>query len=161
MSNIRVGIGNDIHRLVEGRRLFLGGIEIDYEKGLIGHSDGDVVIHAIIDAILGAVGLGDIGEMFPDTDVQYKNIDSKELLRKVVGLVADKKFRIEYIDIIIQAEQPKLKSYKTQMKEILANIIGTDVQQINIKAKTNEGLDAIGTGNAIAAIAVATVVEER
>jgi len=119
------------------------------------------VIHAIIDALLGAAGLGDIGEMFPDTDPKYKDIDSKELLKQVVGIITDKKFGIEHIDIIIQVEQPKLKNHKAKMKETLAKIMKINVQQINIKAKTNEGLDAIGKGQAISAIAVATIVEER
>ncbi len=157
--DIRTGIGNDIHRLVEGRKLILGGLEIPYELGLLGHSDGDVVIHAIIDALLGAAGLGDIGEMFPDTDFAYKDINSKKLLKRVIQLIENKHFQIRYIDVIIQAQQPKLKDYKSSMCNVLAEIIGIDVERINIKAKTNEGLDAIGRAEAIASVAVATLVK--
>ncbi len=158
--DVRTGIGNDIHRLVEGRKLFLGGVEVSYERGLLGHSDGDVVIHAIIDAILGATGLGDIGEMFPDTDSEYKDIDSKELLKRVIQTITDKRFQITYIDVIIQAQQPKLKEYKVRMRETLANVLNINMEMINIKAKTNEGLDSIGRAEAIAALAVATVTKQ-
>lgn len=160
-ADIRTGIGNDIHRLVEGRKLILGGCEIPFERGLLGHSDGDVVIHSIIDALLGATGLGDIGEMFPDTDDKYRDADSKELLKSVTKIIADKCFKIEYIDVIIQAQQPKLRRYKSKMADTLAGIIGIGKDRINIKAKTNEGLDAIGRAEAIAAIAVATVIKEQ
>ncbi len=154
---IRVGIGNDIHKLVPERDLILGGVRIDFHLGLLGHSDADVLIHAVIDALLGACSLGDIGEMFPDSDPAYKNADSQELLKEVLARVSDAKFTIEYIDIIIQAEQPKLGRYKSQIRNNLAELLKLSQQDINIKAKTNEGLDAVGEGKAIAAIAAATV----
>ncbi len=156
---IRIGIGTDLHRLVEGRKLILGGVEIPYNKGLLGHSDGDVVIHSIIDALLGSAGLGDIGEFFPDTDLKYKNIDSKKLLQEVVEIIKDKGFRVNNIDVIIHAESPKLKNYKLRMKETLSRIVEIEPDRVNIKAKTNEGLGVIGEGKAISATAVVKVIE--
>ncbi|MFA5293159.1 MAG: 2-C-methyl-D-erythritol 2,4-cyclodiphosphate synthase [Phycisphaerae bacterium] len=149
----RTGIGTDIHRLVEGRALKLGGIVIPYEKGLLAHSDGDVALHAMIDAIAGAAGLGDVGMLFPDSDPQFKDIDSKELVLKVKDYIAAKNWEVVNIDIIVNAEEPKLGPYKMQMKRCIASLLGIDFLNVNVKAKTNEGLGEIGTGLAISAIA--------
>ncbi len=157
---MRVGIGYDIHRLVEDRKLFLGGIEIPYIKGLISHTDGDVVIHAIADAILGALALGDIGQHFPDSDPDYKNMPSADILRQVARLLAQRNFVIGNIDTAIIAEEPKIYPFKEKMVEKIANILGVDISKINVKATTNEGVGSIGKGDAIAAYAVATLVEK-
>ncbi len=147
---IKTGLGYDIHRLVEGRKLFLGGVEIDFPKGLKGHSDGDCLIHALIDALLGAAGEKDIGQIFPDTDPRYNGIQSTALLKKVVGMINEKDMEILSIDSIIIAEKPKLASYIHQMKEVLRPILGVGRDDLGIKAKTNEGLGEIGQGVAIA-----------
>jgi len=147
---IKTGLGYDIHRLVEGRKLFLGGVEIDFPKGLKGHSDGDCLIHALIDALLGASGEKDIGQIFPDTDPRYNDIQSTALLKKVVGMINEKGMEILSIDSIIIAEKPKLAPYIHQMKEILCPILGVGRDDLGIKAKTNEGLGEIGQGVAIA-----------
>ncbi len=147
---IKTGLGYDIHRLVEGRKLFLGGVEIDFPKGLKGHSDGDCLIHALIDALLGAAGEKDIGQIFPDTDPRYNDIQSTALLKKVIGLINEKDMEILSIDSIIIAEKPKLAPYIHQMKEILCPILGVGRDDLGIKAKTNEGLGEIGQGAAIA-----------
>ncbi|MCK4363899.1 MAG: 2-C-methyl-D-erythritol 2,4-cyclodiphosphate synthase [Candidatus Aminicenantes bacterium] len=147
---MKTGLGYDIHRLVEGRKLFLGGVEIDFPKGLKGHSDGDCLIHALIDALLGAAGEKDIGQIFPDTDPRYNDIQSTTLLKKVVGMINEKDMEILSIDSIIIAEKPKLAPYIHQMKEILCPIIGVGSDELGIKAKTNEGLGEIGQGVAIA-----------
>ena len=149
----RIGIGTDIHRLVEGRPLKLGGILVPFEKGLLAHSDGDVALHAIIDAVLGAAGLGDIGMIFPDSDPQFKDIDSKELVLKTRDFIASKNWEVVNIDITIAAEEPKLGPYKMQMKRCIADLMGIDFLNVNVKAKTNEGMGEIGTGMAISAIA--------
>lgn len=149
----RTGLGTDIHRLVEGRPLKLGGIAVPFEKGLLAHSDGDVALHALMDAIIGAAGLGDIGMLFPDSDPQLKNIDSKVLVLKVKEYIADKNWEVVNADIIITAEEPKLGPYKAQMKRAIASLLGIDFLNVNVKAKTNEGLGEIGTGLAISAIA--------
>ncbi len=147
---IKTGLGYDIHRLVEGRKLFLGGVEIDFPKGLKGHSDGDCLIHALIDALLGAAGEKDIGQIFPDTDPRYSDIQSTVLLKKVVGMINKKDMEILSIDSIIIAEKPKLAPYIHQMKEILCPILGVGRDDLGIIAKTNEGLGEIGQGVAIA-----------
>ncbi len=147
---IKAGLGYDIHRLVEGRKLFLGGVEIDFPKGLKGHSDGDCLIHALIDALLGAAGEKDIGQIFPDTDPRYNDIQSTALLKKVVGMINEKDMEILSIDSIIIAEKPKLAPYIHQMKEVLCPILGVGRDDLGIKAKTNEGLGEIGQGVAIA-----------
>ena len=149
----RTGIGTDIHRLVEGRPLKLGGVLVPFEKGLLAHSDGDVALHAIIDAIIGAAGFGDIGMIFPDSDPQLKDIDSKELILKIRDFIASKNWEVVNIDITIAAEEPKLGQYKMQMKRCIADLMGIDFLNVNVKAKTNEGLGEIGTGLAISAIA--------
>ena len=154
---MKVGIGYDIHRLVEERKLFLGGIEIPYVKGLISHTDGDVVMHAIADAILGALGLGDIGQYFPDSDPGYKNMPSGDILQRVARLLTEKNFVIGNIDTAIIAEEPKIHPFKEKMVEKIANILGVERSKINVKATTNEGVGSIGKGDAIAAYAVATL----
>jgi 2-C-methyl-D-erythritol 2,4-cyclodiphosphate synthase len=158
MSQFRVGIGNDIHRLVEGRKLILGGIEIPYERGLLGHSDGDSLTHAIADALLGAAALGDIGSHFSDKDPQWAGADSLVFLRHVRGLLEERGFEIANVDATILAERPKMAPHITEMKVRLAEAMKISESQINIKAKTNEGLGAIGRGEAIAAQAVALIV---
>ena len=151
---MRVGIGYDIHRLVEERKLFLGGVEIPYIKGLISHTDGDVVLHAIADAILGALALGDIGQHFPDSDPGYKNMPSGDILQRVVRLLAEKEFVIGNIDTAIIAEEPKIYPFRDKMIESIASILGVDRSKINVKATTNEGVGSIGKGDAIASYAI-------
>ncbi len=154
---MRVGIGYDVHRTVKNRKLILGGVEIPFEFGLEGHSDADVLIHAIIDALLGAAALGDIGTHFPDTDPKYKNISSIELLRNTHKILVDNMFQIVDIDSTIIAERPKLLPYIQNMRENIASALDINIEQISVKAKTNEGLDSIGRGEAIAAIAIVMV----
>lgn len=153
----RIGIGYDIHLLVDERKLFIGGIEIPYVKGLLGHSDGDVLLHAIGDALLGAAGEGDIGQHFPDTDHRYQGISSRELLKTVVGLIKDKGFRINNIDTIIIAQEPKFMPFKKQLQQSLSQLLELKENCLNIKAKTNEGLGEIGKNEAIACWAVAII----
>lgn len=154
----RSGIGTDVHRLVPGRRLVLGGVVVPYELGLLGHSDADALTHAVIDALLGAAGLGDIGEAFPDTDPQWKDADSLELLRATVRRLAGAGVRPGSVDAVVHAERPKLKAWKPAMRAALAGALGLPPELVNVKAKTGEGLDAVGRGEAIAATAIATVV---
>lgn len=151
---MRIGIGNDIHRLIEGRPLILGGVEIPYSKGEEAHSDGDVLVHAIIDAILGACAKGDIGRLFPPSDERYKDADSLKLLKQAVEYTGAK---IINIDSSITLEEPKLRPYITTMRERIAEVLSIDIDRISIKAKTNEGLDETGKGNAVSAIAVVLV----
>ncbi|OGH99990.1 MAG: 2-C-methyl-D-erythritol 2,4-cyclodiphosphate synthase [Candidatus Melainabacteria bacterium GWF2_32_7] len=150
----RVGNGYDIHKLVEGRKLILGGIEIPYHLGLLGHSDADILTHSIMDAMLGAVSIGDIGRYFPPSDPVYKDIDSLELLKKVKYLVEAENYKINNIDTVIQAERPKLAGYIFLIKEKLAEVLEIDVDQISVKATTMEGMGPVGEGKAIAAHAV-------
>lgn len=156
-SDLRVGIGYDLHRLVRGRALILAGVRIENEFGLEGHSDADVVLHAVSDALLGAAGLPDIGEMFPDTDPQYKGADSRELLAAVRNAVEAQGYAVGNVDVVVHAERPKLSARKLAMRESLAALLGVGVDAVNVKAKTNEGVDAVGHGEAIACTAVATV----
>ena len=158
MSQFRVGVGNDIHRLVEGRKLILGGVEIPHERGLLGHSDGDSLTHAITDALLGAAALGDIGSHFSDRDPRWAGADSLVFLRHVRGLLEERGFEIANVDATILAERPKMAPHISEMKVRLAEAMKISESQINLKAKTNEGLDAIGRGEAIAAQAVALIV---
>ena len=151
----RTGIGTDIHRLIAGKKLMLCGLVVPYECGLAGHSDGDVAIHAVIDALLGAAGMGDIGTLFPDTDTKYKDADSKGLLLGVKERLEEKRWVIVNIDLTIHAEQPLLEPYKKQMKRCVASLLGIDFTAMNVKAKTNEGFGAVGEGNAMAATAIA------
>lgn len=158
---IKTGLGYDIHRLVRGRKLFLGGVELNFPKGLRGHSDGDCLVHAIIDALLGVIGEGDIGQLFPDSDSRYKDIRSTELLKEVVRMVKEKKVEILNIDSVIIAEEPRLAPFIPQMKEALCPILGLKENELGIKAKTNEGLDALGKGEAIASLALALVRKNK
>lgn len=148
---IKSGLGYDIHRLVDGRKLFLGGIEIPFAKGLLGHSDGDCLIHAIVDALLGALGEKDIGHHFPETDSQYKDIRSAELLKVVVQRLEKNSTKIAHIDSLVIAEEPRLAAHIPRMKETLCAILRIGPEDLGIKARTNEGLDAVGHGEAIAA----------
>ena len=149
----RTGIGTDIHRLVAGRKLMLGGIYVPHSLGLVGHSDGDVVLHAVIDAMLGAAGMGDIGTYFPDTNPDFEDADSKEFLQIIKDKVAEKRWQVVNVDVVIHAEQPKLGQLKGQMKRCIAGLLGIDFAVVNVKAKTSEGLGEIGEGRAIAATA--------
>lgn len=153
----RIGIGYDIHRLVEGRKLVLGGVEIPFEKGLLGHSDADVLTHAICDALLGAVALGDIGAHFPDTDPRWKGASSLEFLARVVELVTAKGFRVGNIDATVMAEKPKLRPHIRAIRETLASVLRIEVDQVNVKAKTSEGLGSVGRNEAMAAQAVVLI----
>lgn len=153
-NNYRIGIGYDIHRLVEGRELIIGGVRITHEKGLLGHSDADVLVHAIIDAMLGALSLDDIGTLFPDTDPKYKDIDSTVLLKHVYELIKQKGYKINNIDSNIIAQNPKMMPYIPKMREILAEILEINPSLISIKAKTKEKLDAVGENRAIESNAV-------
>jgi 2-C-methyl-D-erythritol 2,4-cyclodiphosphate synthase len=155
----RTGIGTDSHRIVEGRPLMLGGIQVPFPAGLLGHSDGDVALHAVIDAMIGAAGMGDIGTLFPDTDESFRDIDSKELLTVVRDQLNEKSWEVVNIDLIIHTEQPRLGPYKGQMRRAISGIMGIDFAVVNIKAKTNEGLGEIGNGLAMAA--TATVLLRR
>ncbi len=153
----RAGIGYDLHRLAVGRKLILGGIEVPFEKGPVGHSDGDVLSHAICDALLGAAGLGDIGTHFPDTDPKWKGVSSLVFLDHVRGLIAERSLRIVHLDAIVITEKPKLGPHFPAMREALAKALGIEPAKINLKAKTNEGVGEIGRGEAIAAHAIATL----
>ena len=159
--NNRIGIGYDIHRFVKGRKLVLGGIAIPHPMGLDGHSDADVVLHAISDALLGAAGKGDIGEHFSNTDKQYKDISSLTLLGRVYALVSKEGYQVGNIDVVIQAEVPNLKNYEPRMKAIIAEALHIDGSFVNIKATTSEGLGAIGEGRGIAAFAVVMLTREK
>ena len=150
----RVGLGYDIHELTTGRDLIIGGVKITHEKGLLGHSDADVLIHGIIDAMLGALALADIGTLFPDTDKKYKNIDSTILLKKVYEKITEKGWRIVNIDSNIIAQEPKMMPYIPKMKEVLCQILEIEPDELSIKAKTNEKMDAVGQNLAIEAHAV-------
>ncbi len=158
---MRIGMGYDVHKLVEDRKLIIGGVEIPYEKGLLGHSDADVLLHAISDAILGAAALGDIGKHFPDTDPRYKGADSIKLLEEVVKLVNDKGYVIENIDSTIIAQKPKMAPHIPQMRANIAKALGVDIDRVNVKATTEEGLGFTGAGEGISsqAIALLTSVE--
>lgn len=154
-----VGIGYDIHALVEGRKLMLGGVQIPYERGCLGHSDADPLLHAITDALLGAAGKGDIGEHFPDTDAKWKDADSAKLLKTVGDLVKELGYEIENIDANIIAQAPKLGKFKRKMESRIADILDIRTSQVNVKARTNEGFDALGRKEAIAAQAVVSLVK--
>jgi len=160
-AEYRIGIGTDIHRVVEGRKLMICGVYVPYPAGLAGHSDGDVGLHAVIDALLGASGMGDIGTFFPDTDPKWKDADSKELLLIIREKLEEKRWEVVNVDLIIHAEEPKLASAKGQMKRCVAGLLGIDFTAVNVKAKTNEGLGEIGAGQAIAATATALLRMKR
>ncbi len=151
---MRVGIGYDLHKLKKGRKLLLGGVAIPHTHGLSGHSDGDVLIHAVVDALLGALGQGDIGEHFPDTDARWKGSDSRVFAKKALALLRKQKLKISNIDATLVAEAPKLLPYKPKMKKNLAKIFGVRPNLVNIKAKTNEKTGSIGQGEAMACLAI-------
>lgn len=154
---MRVGLGYDVHKLVEGRDLILGGVTIPYEKGLLGHSDADVLVHAIMDALLGAAALGDIGKHFPDTDPAYKGADSLKLLECVGELLDEQMYVIENIDATIIAQRPKMAPHIPTMRENVARVLGIDVEQVNIKATTEEGLGFTGHGEGISSQAICAI----
>ena len=156
----RTGIGTDIHRIVEGRKLMLCGVYVPYPAGLAGHSDGDVALHAVIDALLGASAMGDIGTLFPDTQPRWKDADSKELLY-IVKDKLQQQWEVVNIDLIIHAEQPRLEPVKGQMKRCLAGLLGIDFTAVNVKAKTNEQLGDVGAGEAMAATAIVLLKKKK
>lgn len=161
VDNMRIGMGYDVHRLTQDRRLVLGGVEIPYERGLLGHSDADVLLHAIMDALLGAAALGDIGKHFPDTDPAYKGISSLALLQHVGELLEENSFLIENIDATIIAQAPKMRPYIEQMREKIAEALRITTGQINVKATTEEGLGFTGSGEGISAQAVCLLTSPR
>lgn len=158
---MRIGMGYDVHRLVEDRKLIMGGVEIPYEKGLLGHSDADVLLHAIMDALLGAAALGDIGKHFPDTDPAFKGISSVKLLQRVGELLEENKFLIENIDATIIAQAPKMRPYIDQMRQNIASALQIEAEQVSVKATTEEGLGFTGTGEGISAQAICMLTTPR
>jgi len=161
VTALRIGHGYDVHRLVEGRRLVLGGVEIPWEKGLLGHSDADVLIHAVMDALAGAARLGDIGKLFPDSDPTYKGISSLKLLAEVGRLLRERGFAVVNIDATLLAQAPKVAPYKAQMAENIAQALCIDAEQVNVKATTEEGLGFTGDGSGMAAHAVVLLEKLR
>ena len=157
MTNLRIGHGYDVHRLVEGRRLILGGVEIPWEKGLLGHSDADVLTHAVMDALAGAARLGDIGKLFPDTDPAYAGISSLKLLAEVGKKLTEKHFLVVNVDVVLLAQAPKVGPYRQKMAENLASALGIGVDRMNVKATTEEGLGFTGDGSGMAAHAVVLI----
>ncbi|WP_295748791.1 2-C-methyl-D-erythritol 2,4-cyclodiphosphate synthase [uncultured Oscillibacter sp.] len=157
MTNLRIGHGYDVHRLAEGRKLILGGVEISWEKGLLGHSDADVLVHAVMDALAGAARLGDIGKLFPDTDPTYKGISSLRLLAEVGKLLRERRTTVVNIDATLLAQAPKVAPYKAKMAENIAAALGIEEERVNVKATTEEGLGFTGDGSGMAAHAVALV----
>jgi 2-C-methyl-D-erythritol 2,4-cyclodiphosphate synthase len=157
---MRIGIGYDIHRLEDERKLFLAGVHIPYVKGLISYTDGDVVLHSIADAILGAIGAGDIGQHFPNTDPKFKELPSREIVKKVIEIASSKNYTLNNVDTMIIAEEPKIYPFRDKMVETLSEILGIAKENINIKATTNEGVGSIGRGDAIASYAVVTLREK-
>lgn len=154
---MRIGYGYDVHRLVEGRKLIIGGVEIPFDKGLLGHSDADVLLHAVSDAVLGAAGMGDIGKLFPDTDEKYEGADSLLLLREVISRVNKKGYKVGNIDATIIAQKPKLSSYTSEMESNIALACGIDAEFVNVKATTEEGLGFTGKGEGMASSAVCLI----
>ena len=154
---MRVGMGYDVHRLVEGRDLIIGGVKIPYEKGLLGHSDADVLLHAIMDALLGAAALGDIGKHFPDTDEKYKGADSRDLLREVARMLEEENYLVENIDATIIAQAPKMRPHIDTMRQNIADDLGIEISQVNVKATTEEGLGFTGTGEGISSQAICSL----
>ncbi len=159
-NNFRTGTGFDVHAFAEGRKLIIGGVEIPYKKGLLGHSDADVLLHAICDALLGALALGDIGRHFPDTDPQFKNADSSALLKNVYKLITDKGYTLGNIDSIVAMQAPKLASFIPQMQKKIADILGTETDNISIKATTTENLGFIGRGEGVSAFATVLLTKK-
>ena len=156
---IRVGHGYDVHKFADDRKLILGGVEIPYEKGLLGHSDADVLVHAIMDSLLGACALGDIGTHFPDTDMKYKGADSIELLKEVMKILSEKGYTVSNIDATVIAQKPKISPYKKQMQQRLAEVLGLPCDRVAVKATTTEKLGFTGRGEGIAASAVVALVK--
>lgn len=156
---MRIGHGYDVHRLVEGRKLILGGVEIPYEKGLLGHSDADVLTHALMDSLLGAAALGDIGKLFPDNDAAFLGADSIELLKRVMELIKSQGYTVSNVDCTVLAQRPKLAPHIPQMRKIISNVMGIDISRVSVKATTEEGLGFTGEGLGIAAHAVALLEE--
>ena len=161
MTNLRIGHGYDVHRLVEGRKLILGGVDIPWEKGLLGHSDADVLVHAVMDALTGAARLGDIGKLFPDTDPRYAGISSLKLLAEVGRLLGEKGFAVVNIDAVLLAQAPKVGPYRPQMAANIAAALGIDPEQVNVKATTEEGLGFTGDGSGMAAHAVVLLEKDH
>ena len=159
-GTIKIGTGYDVHRLVEGRALWLGGVQIPYEKGSLAHSDGDVLLHAVCDALLGALALGDIGLHFPDTDLKYKDISSIYLLEKVWGMVHEKGYKLGNLDSTIILQKPKISSFILEMKQVLAGVLGMGCDTISIKATTTEELGVIGKGEGVAAHAIVLLYKD-
>ncbi len=157
----RVGIGTDLHRLQPGRRLILGHVEIPHDRGVLGHSDGDVILHALVDAMAGAAGLPDIGEAFPDSDPAYRNADSAIFLEATLEAAASRGYEVVNVDVTVHAEQPRLSPYKQAIRAEVARLLKLPLEAVSIKAKTNEGLDAVGRGEAIACTAVVALREKR
>ncbi|MDE6934439.1 MAG: 2-C-methyl-D-erythritol 2,4-cyclodiphosphate synthase [Oscillospiraceae bacterium] len=158
MSFPRIGHGYDVHRLAEGRRLVLGGVEVPCERGLLGHSDADVVLHALMDALLGAAALGDIGRLFPDSSERYRGIDSRRLLREVAAVLAESGFSVGNVDVTLVAQRPKVAPYILRMRENIASDLGIPLDAVSVKATTEEGLGFTGSGEGMAAHAVALIV---
>ncbi len=156
-NNIRIGHGYDVHRLEEGNKFHIGGIEIDHTRGAVGHSDADIVIHVICDALLGSIGMGDIGSNFPDTDSKYKNIDSKILLRKVCKILNDRKYIVGNVDVTVLLERPKLRNHIDKMRGVISDVMEIEMSKISIKATTTEGLGFVGREEGVAAHCVALV----
>lgn len=157
---MRIGLGEDIHRLVEGRKLFLGGVQIPFEKGLLGHSDADCLLHAVMDSILGALGKGDIGVYFPPDDPTYEGADSKMLLQEVTAIMEKEGYEVGNIDVLVTAERPKLNPYREQIRNSIASLLKIDISRVGLQLMTNEGLDALGKGEAIAAKSI-VLLQER
>lgn len=160
MTGLRIGQGYDVHRLVEGKRLILGGVEIPWEKGLLGHSDADVLTHAVMDALCGAAGLGDIGTLFPDSDPRYAGADSIALLRQVAALLREKGYAVVNVDAALIAQRPKIAPYKAEMAKNLAGALGVERDRVNVKATTEEGLGFTGDGSGMAAQAAVLLEKE-
>ncbi len=160
MNDIRTGFGFDVHAFSEGRKLIIGGIEIPHDKGLLGHSDADVLLHAVSDALLGALALGDIGQHFPDTDEKYKNADSSMLLKNVYSLITEKGYELGNLDAVIAAQKPKLSPYIVKMREHIASALDTEVDRISVKATTTEKLGFTGREEGIAAYATALILKK-
>ncbi len=156
---MRLGFGYDVHRLVENRKLVLGGVEVPFEKGPFGHSDGDVLLHAIANALLGAAALGDIGTQFPDTDERYKDLSSRVILARVEELLRENHYITENVDSTVVLQQPKIAPFVEQMRSVIASILGIKISQVSVKATTHEGLGFIGAGDGVAAYAIASIVE--
>ncbi len=159
--SVRVGLGFDVHRLVEGRPLILGGVAIPYLKGLLGHSDADVVLHAVANALLGAIGAGDVGHHFPDTDRRWKDASSRRLVAHVMRLVSGQRYAVENVDITVLAEEPRLEPFKAAMRAAIARLVRVPVGDVNVKASTYEGVGPIGRAEALAAYAVVAVRRVR